>query len=180
LKSNHLTGTLLADFGSLPALSWFDVSQNYILGTIPESFASAPSLADFRVAGNMLYGEIPHGLCSNTVLNSGATLQHGCSGLLCPAGTFSEFGYGKDDVMCLPCPDDQTNLYLGSLECITLTEADILSMLYEVMDGPEWPPSERENWVDYSLSVCDWQGIECDRNGKTTSISYPRIATIDS
>jgi hypothetical protein len=161
-------------------LTWFDVSQNYLMGTIPSTFAATRNLADFRVAGNMIYGDIPTGLCRNTNLNSGATKQHGCAGLLCPPGTYSESGYSKEDKVCQPCPGDQTSLYLGSLNCIELTETDILTMLFEVMDGPEWPIARREFWGDASYSVCDWSGIECDANGQTTSISFPRMASIDA
>jgi hypothetical protein len=102
LKGNHLTGTIPKGFGTLPSLTWFDVSQNYLLGTIPGTFVTSPNLVDFRVAGNMIYGEVPPGLCQNTILNSGATRQHGCSGILCPHGSYSESGYGKDDKACLP------------------------------------------------------------------------------
>jgi hypothetical protein len=164
----------------LPELSWFDVSQNHLLGTIPEAFVQARSLVDFRVAGNMLYGTIPVGLCSNPALNSGATKQYGCSGLLCPPETYSELGFEKDDVRCQPCPDDTTSFYLGSLSCFHLDEKDILSLLYEVLDGPSWPDNISQNWNDYSMSVCDWGGIECDENGQTTSISLPMVSSRDS
>ena len=174
-----LTGTIPEMFAYLSELSWFDVSQNHLLGTIPEAFVQARSLVDFRVAGNMLYGDIPIGLCHNPLLNSGATKQYGCSGLLCPPETFSELGYEKDNVRCEPCPEDQTSFYLGSLSCIYLDEKDILSMLYELLDGPSWPDNISQNWNDETLSVCDWAGIECDVDGKTTGISLPLMSSTD-
>lgn len=179
LKGNLLTGTIPEGFAHLSELSWFDVSQNHLLGTIPESFVHARNLVDFRVAGNMLYGTIPIGLCNNPTLNSGATKQYGCSGLLCPPETYSELGYEKDDIRCQPCPQDQTSFYLGSLSCIHLDEKDILSILYAVLDGPEWPDDISENWNDYSMSVCDWGGIECDSDGQTTGISLPLMPSTD-
>jgi hypothetical protein len=175
-----LTGTIPEGFALLPELSWFDVSQNHLLGTIPTTFAATPNLVDFRVAGNMLYGDIPMGLCTHPTLNSGTTKLYGCSGLLCPPGTYSELGYEKDGIPCLPCPDDTTSLYLGSISCIHLDEKDILSILYEAMDGPLWPDNASMNWGDETISVCDWAGIECDRNtGEVTSISFPMMAAID-
>lgn len=140
---------------------------------------AAPSLVDFRVAGNMIYGDVPPGLCRNTVLNSGATLLHGCSGILCPRGSYSESGYGKDDKACRPCPEGRTSLYLGSLNCVELSEEDFLTMLYEVMEGSEWIIERKTNWGDYEVPVCDWTGIECDENGQTTSISFPNMMSID-
>jgi Leucine rich repeat len=179
LKGNLLTGTIPEGFAHLEELSWFDVSQNHLLGTIPGAFVQSRSLVDFRVAGNMLYGDIPIGLCSNPTLNSGATKQYGCSGLLCPPETYSELGYEKDDIRCQPCPEGQTSFYLGSLSCIYLDEKDILSMLYEVFDGPSWPDNISQNWNDYSMSVCDWGGIDCDADGQTTGISLPLMSSTD-
>ena len=179
LKGNLLTGTISEGFAYLPELSWLDVSQNHLLGTIPEAFVQARSLVDFRVAGNMLYGDIPIGLCNNPTLNSGATKQYGCAGFLCPPDTYSELGYEKDDVRCQPCPEGQASFYLGSLSCIHLDEKDILSMLYEVLDGASWPDDIGQNWNDYSMSVCDWGGIECDDNEQTTAITLPMMSLGD-
>lgn len=174
-----MTGTIPEGLGNLPSLTWFDVSQNYLSGTIPNTFVTSPNLVDFRVAGNMIYGEVPTGLCRNTILNSGSTRQHGCSGILCPHGSYSESGYAKDDKTCLPCPDGQTSMYLGSFSCLELSEADLLTMLYEVMDGALWTIDQGDNWGDTSVSVCDWSGIECDKNGRTTSIGFPNMASVD-
>lgn len=178
LKDNLLTGTIPAAFGDLLYLSWFDISQNHLLGTIPSSFAKNPSLEDFRLAGNMLYDDVPHGLCTNPRINGGSTKQHGCSGILCPSGTYSENGYASDDKPCMSCPAGEVSLYLGSLKCLLLSERDYLAILYEVMQGSLWPDEKSANWGDYSYSVCDWAGINCDSNGETASLSFPLIASI--
>lgn len=180
LKGNRLTGTIPEAFGRLPYLSWLDISENNLLGTIPLSFAESPTLEDFRIAGNMLYGEVPDGLCTNPTLNDGMAKLHGCSGVLCPTDTYAGTGYATESSPCLPCPDGQSSLYLGSLACITLSEPDFLAMLYEVMQGPMWSEKNSVNWLDTTVSVCEWAGIECDSNGVTTSLNIPLMATIDS
>jgi Leucine rich repeat len=179
LKDNLLTGTIPAAFGDLPYLLWFDISQNLLLGTIPSSFGKSQSIEDFRLAGNMLYDAVPHGLCINPRINGGATKQHGCDGVLCPAGTYAETGHATDDQPCIKCPDGQSNLYIGSLTCNEISEVDILSILYEVLQGAMWPEDKSVNWSDPSKSVCEWAGIDCDSNGEITSISFPLLAATD-
>jgi Leucine rich repeat N-terminal domain len=177
LKGNLFTGTISENFATLPDLSWFDVSMNHLHGTIPDAFVQMKGLSDFRVAGNMLYGDIPDALCRNSALNGGITDDYGCAGLLCPPGTYSSLGYRQYDTACEPCPDDRTSFYLGSTSCIHLEEKDILSMLYEVLDGPTWPDDVSRNWNDYSVSVCDWAGIECNDAGQTIGISFPNAGS---
>jgi hypothetical protein len=180
LKGNQLTGTIPAAFGYLPDLSWFDLSQNNLLGTIPSSLANVSTLKDFRLSGNMLYDEVPHGLCVNPNINEGTTKLHGCSGVLCPAGTYSESGYASGDKACIPCPEGWSSLYLGSFSCVLLSEADLLAMLYEVLQGSTWPEDKRVNWGNDNYSVCEWAGIDCDTEGNTSSLSFPLTASVDS
>jgi hypothetical protein len=179
LKDNLLTGTIPAAFGNLPHLSWFDISQNHLLGTIPKSFGTSQSIEDFRLAGNMLYDAVPHGLCTNPNVNGGATKQYGCDGVLCPAGTYAETGYATHDRPCANCPDNQSNFYLGSISCSEISEVDILSILYEVMQGSTWPENKSVGWTDTTKPVCEWAGIDCDSNGEIISLSLPLIAAAD-
>lgn len=179
-KDNMLTGTIPEKFGEIPVLSWFDVSNNMLHGTIPMSFSTTESLEDFRLGGNMLYGDVPHLLCSNAELNGGVSKLYGCDAIICPRGTFSELGYATEEKPCIPCPDGQTTIYLGSQNCLTITEDDLLMMLYEVFRGPMWTPEQSEKWGDSSVSHCEWAGIGCDDLGATTSLKIPIFAAADT
>lgn len=173
LKDNRLTGTIPSRYGSLTALSWLDLSLNKMYGTIPESLGSIDILNDIRLGGNMFYDPIPTKLCHKKTLNDGLTTRFGCDGVLCPLDTYSESGYASDDTGCTPCPVGESALYLGSLSCERFSEADILSILYEVMIGDDDPQRREANWGNPSKSPCEWDGIVCDRNGEITTISFP-------
>jgi Leucine rich repeat len=179
LKDNQLTGTIPSAFGELPFLSWLDLSNNQLVGTIAQSFGTSESIDDFRVAGNMLYDDIPLGLCTNSKINSGAVQQHGCHGVLCPAGTYSENGFASNEETCLPCPEGTTSFYLGSLTCRELSMDDFLAMLYEVMHTSFFPDDRSLDYLDENHSVCDWEGVTCDSNGEATSLMFPLDATVE-
>lgn len=174
LKDNRLTGVIPFEFGNLPYLSWFDISKNYIHGTIPSSFGSSVSLDDFRIVDNYIHGTIPPGLCHNNPnINGGAVQIHKCYGIACPQGWYSPRGYATIDVPCEKCPDGTTNLYMSSSFCDVLSDDDILSILFEVMGGRDWPIDAQINWSDFNVPLCEWGGIDCDENGEMTSISFP-------
>ena len=175
---NNLSGTISPNFGKLPFLHWFDVSANNLHGTIPATFGSSLSMKQFRLGGNMIYEPIPPSLCANTYINDGMAATFGCDGVLCPLGTYSESGHATNTEECKPCPEGQTTLYLGSSSCRTVTEKDILSMFFYVMDGQHWNSEQQKNWNDYSSSVCDWHGIGCDEEGEISSIQFP-MSVID-
>jgi len=175
LKSNMLTGTIPAGLGKLQYLTWVDLSNNRMHGTIPATFAHSPALKDFRLAGNMIYEPIPLELCNNINLNSGSTKQYGCDGILCPLGTYSEVGHAIVDEGCLPCPEGETTLYLGSTACEKLSEADLLSIFFEVMHGDEWPSELKRYWGNPSINTCEWGGITCNSDGEIVSFSFPLL-----
>ena len=153
VKDNLLSGTIPPEFGELPFLSWFDVSQNQLHGTIPPSFGKSKSIEDFRLNSNMLYGDVPHGLCTNPKVNGGAAKQYGCDGIVCPRGTYnSENGHAADDKPCVKCPDGYSNLYLGRSKCYPLSDVDIMTMLYEALEGHRWPEEFGKNWGDETKS----------------------------
>lgn len=59
-------------------------------------------------------------------------------GSLCPLGTFSETGRGTNlhsIYGCEPCPEGETTMQLGSVECRVVTEVDLLNMFFDVMSG---------------------------------------------
>ena len=173
LKHNFISGTIPSEFGTLSFLSWFDVSNNQLHGTIPASFGSNRSIKDFRLGHNMFYDPIPPGLCTNKKINGATTEDFGCDGVLCSLGSYSEEGFAVDGQGCTKCPEGETTLYLGSTRCDALTEADVLSIFFEVMQGNEWPDDMKRNWGDPTVSTCEWSGITCDSNGEVVSLSFP-------
>jgi len=181
VPSNHLTGTIHADFGRLPFLTWFDVSMNQLHGTIADSFGLSKSLKDFRVGGNMIHEPIPLSLCTNTNINGGLTRTYGCDGVICPLGTYSSRGRAIHSEGCKPCPDGESTLYLGAYDCEVVGDHDILAMFYNVMyvgssnamQQHQWKDPEGDNW-------CTWKGITCDSDGKIQTLQFPLLGLHDS
>jgi hypothetical protein len=176
LKKNQLSGEIPSSLGELPFLVWLDASLNVLSGTIPSSFATAPMLKDIRVHGNRLYEPIPPALCSNPRMNGGNTVKYGCDAIVCPLGTFSHSnrGYAQDSSKCEKCPGGQTTMYLGSTECIELDQKDLLSMMFDVMDGDAWPEEYKKGWKDENTSVCDWAGVTCNEKEEIIGLAIPR------
>ena len=178
IKLNHLIGTISSGFGKLPNLSWFDVSSNNLHGTIPESFGSSGTLKDFRLGGgNMIHNPVPKALCSNTNINGGLTKAYGCSGVICPLGTYSDPGHATASDGCKRCPRGRTTIYLGSSRCIQLTDEDILTMFYDVMAASNPSPMQQSHWGvgREDGKVCKWNGVECDENETIESIWLPLL-----
>lgn len=175
-KRNSFTGTIPDSYGSLPVLFWIDISENKLHGTIPESFSTSKTIKDARFSGNMIHDPIPRGLCNNPNVANGATATFGCDAILCPMGTYSSTGYASDkNGGCIPCPEGQSTLYLGSLECRTFTDTDLLAMFFDVMQGESWAELYRRNWQDMDKSMCEWSGIGCSIDGEITSIRFPVV-----
>jgi len=173
IKLNHLTGTISSGFGKLPHLSWFDVSTNHLHGTIPESFGYSETLKDFRLGGgNMIHNPVPKSLCFNSNINGGLTKSYGCSGAICPLGTYSDPGHATHSDGCKLCPHGRTTIYLGSSRCVELTDEDILTMFYDVMAASNSFPMQQNHWAREG-DVCTWNGVECDENETVESIWFP-------
>jgi hypothetical protein len=179
IKLNQLTGTISSKFGELPFLSWFDVSSNRLHGTIPATFGGSRSIKDFRLGGNMIYDPIPQSLCTNTNVNGGLTRMYGCDGVICPLGTYSDPGHATHSEGCKPCPEGTTTMYLGSSSCEEFSEADILSIFFDVMGGHTWNALQKSHWKESDGSVCEWHGISCDENGEIDSIRFPLLGIDD-
>ena len=126
-----------------------------------------------------LYDPIPPSLCSNHKLNGGSTVKYGCDGIICPLGTFSpgSQGFAHDSARCEKCPSGQTTLYLGSTECIELNQADLLSMLFDVLDGDHWPEEFKKGWKEENVSICDWAGVTCNEKEEIIGLVLPRSQT---
>mmetsp|Transcript_2343 Transcript_2343/g.5205 ORF Transcript_2343/g.5205 Transcript_2343/m.5205 type:complete len:324 (+) Transcript_2343:3-974(+) len=177
IKLNHLSGTISSGFGKLPNLSWFDVSTNHLHGTIPESFGHSKTLKDFRLGGgNMIHNPVPKSLCTNTNINGGLTKAYGCSGVICPLGTYSDPGHAIHSDGCKRCPHDRTTIYLGSSRCVELTDEDILAMFYDVMAESNTSPMQQKHWsFEREGPICTWNGVECNEEETVETVWFPLL-----
>lgn len=122
----------------------------------------------------MLYGEIPQSLCNHPTVNGGLTATYGCDGVICPLGYYSDSGHATHaDNGCKKCPEGETNMYLGSSHCRQFSEADILSIFFDAMQGEKWPDELQENWKNQNVDICYWSGIICDADGEVVSMGFP-------
>jgi hypothetical protein len=143
---------------------------------IPATFGKSSTLKDFRLGGNMIYDPVPKSLCRNEVINGGLTKTYGCSGVICPLGTYSDPGHATHADGCKPCPEGRTTMYLGSQSCIKLTEEDYITMFYDVMAATNPHPMQQAHWQhNRERDVCEWNGIECDEKGQVISIEFPLL-----
>lgn len=177
IKLNHLTGTISSGLGKLPYLSWFDVSTNHLHGTIPESFGYSKTLKDFRLGGgNMIHNPVPKSLCTNTNINGGLPKMYGCSGVICPLGTYSDPGHATHSEGCKRCPHGRTTIYLGSSRCVDLADEDILAMFYDAVAATNAFPLQQNHWeADSESDLCTWAGVECDENDNIESLWFPLL-----
>jgi len=175
LKKNRFSGTLPSVLGGLQFLSWFDASTNKLSGTIPASYGSARVLKDLRLGENRIHEPIPHEVCANDRINGGRTRTHGCDGILCPIGTYSDSGFADQTEGCKMCDERETTMYLGSSSCIRMHAEEILAILFDVMGGQEWDEQSKAGWKDHHTSACEWEGIVCRSDGTIIRISFPVV-----
>lgn len=89
-------------------------------------------------------------------------LADNCDALLCPPGTFNDYGRRTKFESCQACSFRGADLYYGSTVCyfprFDYSERDILELFYSLTGGSTW--KNNAGWVDES-SLCDWFGITC-------------------
>jgi len=200
-----ITGPLI-DFSALTSLKGLYLQSNSLTGTIPKSFLGGiknkADPIDVHLVSNDLEGGVPAelssfskmqfyvednkieavdlGICEREDWMNGDVGLYQCDGILCPPNTFNEFGRHTNDAACEPCPGMLTAPYYGSISCISdqkqqsLLEEQILSNFYEALSGSDWKVNA--NWMDTSVSICDWYGITCVSSEEPSikSISLPR------
>lgn len=115
---------------------------------------------DINLADNEIL-EIPEELCSKGGWMEGRAQAVGnCSAILCPAGTFNQFGRASEGNPCLPCLHLEGSLFLGHTHCENFTsERDTLNKLYDGTGGEFWTNST--NWRS-EAPICSWEGVFCD------------------
>eukprot|EP00536_Pseudo-nitzschia_multiseries_P004730 jgi/Psemu1/188782/e_gw1.81.134.1 len=132
-------GGPLPDFASLTKITYLDLSHNQFKGTIPPTLL-AGSPPDDKVVVDLSYnkvngvvpGEISRlsrlsihleeneiigidaQICATNGVNDFDAMSYGCSGILCPIGTWNSLGRQSNDVPCEPCKKAK---YMGSTTC---------------------------------------------------------------
>jgi hypothetical protein len=105
----------------------------------------------------------------------------GCDAIMCKAGQFSPTGAASHFGPCMDCPDDEP--FLGQTTCSgganyligdmnldgSLSEREVLHLLYTFTDGFKWEP-RYESWADIKIPSCELYGITCEDN-KVTHIN---------
>lgn len=185
LEYNMLTGPLLA-FNSAPRLFKLYLDGNELSGEIPSNFLvgvqdkgntihvnldhnqfsgtvpdSLDALQDLPLtitfAGNLFTGfGSEEALCDNVNWMDGNVANFGCDAILCPVGTSAILGRHTSSDPCVKC---KTGTKLGQMKCLDQDDRRTLQFLYSETGGDHW--DRNDNWMDDSVSVCEWYGISC-------------------
>lgn len=118
-----------------------------------------------------LTGEIPPNLC-----NGAYDSLFGCDAVMCKPGQFSPAGQAGKFGPCVDCPDTENN-YLGQTSCAstdylvgdldgdgTLSDREVLHLLFTYTDGFEWGHKYQVLWTDIESPPCELPGIICQHD----------------
>ncbi len=161
-SDNDLSGPLPDNFMinsvHLNATVTVYLQNNEITGTLPAELAKFTFL-DINLAGNGIQ-EIPTKLCTMSGWMQGRVGQVGnCSAILCPEGTFNQFGHQTPENPCLYCSHLVDTDSLGHTRCENFTsERDTLEKLFGDTGGEFWVNSTLWNT---EAPICSWFGVLC-------------------
>lgn len=135
------------------------LQNNEIIGTIPVGLAKFDAI-DLNLASNQIE-EIPAQLCEIDGWMHGNSKKVGdCSAILCPRGTFNQFGHQSPGNPCLPCSHLEDVKFLGHTRCENFTsERATLNKLYDATGGEFWNSSKL--WKS-EAPICSWNGVICE------------------
>lgn len=97
-----------------------------------------------------------------------------CNGILCPPGTWNDFGKATTAAPCTVCNQQPLNLtpdwekWYGRMSCgdVSITrEKEILDKLFSSTGGRYWT-APHENWVKPGAPLCQREGVFCASNGE--------------
>lgn len=176
IQNNQLTGTLSTKmFTGESSLRQIWIDNNFFSGSLPQSLSNLVSLNNLSFSGNKIQGTIPSDICER-VMHSGPNSKDSirrdqtdtqCNNLACPIDQYSSTDNGKG--YCMKCPEFTKAPFLGSSDCHTTNQRNILLKFYEYNNGHDWLLDEP--WTqDADLSECEWEGIECNTMGKVQNI----------
>ena len=138
-------GVTANSLGQVVAL---DLARNGLMGRLPANLGSLADMTTLRVGGNALSGRLPLSLASLSLV---------------------EFDYA-DTGLCAPA-DASFQIWLNGIashegsgvQCAPPSDREILAVLYEATDGPNWTRSD--NWLT-DAPLGDWYGVRVDNQGR--------------
>jgi len=145
---------------------------NRIEGSIPSSLAAFQRL-NIDLSDNLIT-DIDPAVCENAAWMGSDVGSFGCDAILCPVGTFNQYGRQTNiRNPCQQCDGDgsEQSDFLGATKCqaeVKAREREILSFFYRQCGGDEW--KTKDNWLDDSKDICTWYGISCSNGGTVESI----------
>ena len=140
---------------SLGRVTALDLRQNGLSGRFPASLGSLTRITDLKVGDNAdLYGRFPLSLTDLSI----QALHYSGTGLCAPADAAF-----RDWLDAVPSHEGTGE------ECAAPSDREILEILYDVTDGPNW--TKNQNWIA-DAPLGEWHGIEVDDEGRVTGISF--------
>jgi Leucine-rich repeat (LRR) protein len=148
------------------------LQNNEITGTIPNELVKFKFL-DINLAGNKIE-EIPQVLCKISGWMQGVVGEIGnCSAILCPEGTFNQFGHHSPENPCMECSHLVSINTLGNTRCENFTsERDTLLKFYADTGGEFWVNSTLWN---SDAPICSWFGVLCGDGDLQDSFGITQI-----
>lgn len=165
-----MTGSIPTDFLSgvedVGQLMEIDVGYNSFTGTIPSGLSRFTKMNLDAVRSQ--FSVVASSLCSLTgwmdgevgkLINAG---DDGCDAILCPKGTYNDFGRAKSgsNGECLPCANAK---FAGETTCdgsVENAEKKILDNLFAETSGTNW--NKGAYWT--TGAICTYEGVVCASN----------------
>lgn len=132
---------------------------NKLSGGLPQSLGAFEFL-EINLAGNQIES-IPGEFCDKDGWMQGNNgLIDNCNAILCPPGTFNQFGFETPTTKCIPCNHLEVKKYLGQTHCDDFaSERETLVRLFQATGGEFW--ENNENW-NTDAPICSWWGLRCE------------------
>ena len=133
---------------SLGRVTELDLTGNGLAGSLSATLGNLARMASLRIGSNVLSGPLPSNLTQLPL---------------------HEFHYA-DTELCVP-PLSSFRTWLNGIashrgtgvECAPPSEREILKVLYDGTDGPNWTRSD--NWLT-DMPLGDWYGVGADASGR--------------
>ena len=173
LNANELTGPLPEDLLRFTERGSdrieIQLSDNKLGGAIPGAWADRFDELILDLTGNLIIS-IDNSLCQKEDWMDGTVGDYHCDAILCPIGTYNEFGRRTDEAsICRECTS-RTISVLGSKECEGQDlndEIALLKELYFATGGATW--ANNTGWTT-SPDACSWHGVGCNQLGNVETI----------